>query len=69
MRAIVSMCIFYCVLNRMIGIKIIYCLLVAHPGFIRGQLFLRISIFKPSLNNYEPNDIFFIQIGRAVLEF
>ena len=32
--------------------------LVARPGFTRGQLFLSISTFKPSLNNYEPNDIF-----------
>ena len=38
--------------------KEIYFLLVARPGFTRGQLFVRISTFKPSLNNYESNDIF-----------
>ena len=33
------------------------------PILIKNKLlachFLRISTFKPSLNNYEPNDIFF----------
>ena len=41
------------------------------PSWLRtGAIFWRMSTFKPSLNNnYEPNDIFYIQIGPAVLEF
>ena len=40
------------------------------PSRLRtGGIFLLSSVFKPSLHNYEPSDIFFYQIGPAVLEF
>lgn len=36
---------------------------------MRRAIFLPISTFKPSRNNYKPNEIFFFQIGLTFLGF
>ena len=49
---------------KIFGIKALQIITLEGSYFYVG-----IAILKPSLDNYERNDIFFIQIGRAVLEF
>ena len=34
-----------------------------------GAIFLRFSTFKPSLNNYEPNDIFLLKAAQPFSRF
>ena len=42
---------------------------MAHPGFARVPFFLLSSVFKPSLNNYEPNDIFLFKSAQPSSSF